>query len=190
MRTTRIVRVPPNYLFAGWPSSLARSVATWMALAMVDRTLPSSMASRPAIVHPPGAGKGKASILWVNYMQDLHVLVTLSLICAGCAFGCSAILAAPCIAENRHSQYASTQDTLRETNVLCAANSNASALGNPIITPPSAIASRKIHANAGPLPLSAVHASKCFSSRKRQRPMEEKMVRIMRRSSSAVGEGG
>jgi hypothetical protein len=68
---------------------------------------------------------------------------------------------------------------------LCAASSNASALGNPIITPPSAIASRNTHANAGPEPERAVHASKCFSSRNLQRPIEEKMVCMMDCSSSA-----
>ena len=43
-----------NHL-AGWPNSLARSVATWIARAIVDRVLPSSNVRRPAIVHPPGA---------------------------------------------------------------------------------------------------------------------------------------
>ena len=38
-----------------FPNSLARSVATWIARAIVDRILPSSIASRPAIVQPPGA---------------------------------------------------------------------------------------------------------------------------------------
>lgn len=73
--------------------------------------------------------------------------------------------------------------------VLCAASSSASARGSPIITPPSAIASRKMHANAGPEPESAVHASKCFSSRKRHRPMDENMLRMMDRSSSDSSEG-
>lgn len=58
------------------------------------------------------------------------------------------------------------------------------------MTPPSAIASRKIHANAGPEPESAVHASKCFSSRKRQRPMEEKMLRMILRSRSPSLDSG
>lgn len=49
-----------TYFLAGWPSSLALSVATWMARAMVDRTRPSSMASKPAIVHPPGATSASA----------------------------------------------------------------------------------------------------------------------------------
>lgn len=65
---------------------------------------------------------------------------------------------------------------------LCAASSNASARGRPIITPPSAIASRNMAANAGPDPPNAVHASKCFSSRNLQRPIDEKMLRIMDRS--------
>lgn len=58
------------------------------------------------------------------------------------------------------------------------------------MTPPSAMASRKMHAKAGPEPESAVHASKCFSSRKRQRPIEEKMLRMMERSSSESSDGG
>jgi hypothetical protein len=43
------------YFLPGWPSSDARSVATWIARAIVERTRPSSSARRPAIVHPPGA---------------------------------------------------------------------------------------------------------------------------------------
>ena len=39
------------------PSLLARSVAIWIDRAIVERTFPSSNASRPAMVHPPGAGK-------------------------------------------------------------------------------------------------------------------------------------
>jgi hypothetical protein len=77
-----------------------------------------------------------------------------------------------------------------QRDLLWAASSKASALGKPIITPPSAIASKNIHANAGPDPDSAVHASKCFSSRNRQRPMEEKILRIMERSSSMEVDNG
>ena len=73
---------------------------------------------------------------------------------------------------------------------LWAASSKASILGNPIITPPSAIASKKVHTNAGPEPAKAVHASKCFSSRKRHRPMDENMLRMMLLSVSWYGEGG
>lgn len=61
------------------------------------------------------------------------------------------------------------------------------------MTPPSAIASRTKQANAGPLPLNAVHASKCFSSRKRCRPMGLKSCVRMLRSMVAFwedGEGG
>lgn len=75
---------------------------------------------------------------------------------------CSTILAAPCID--------------------CAASSSASLRGKPIMTPPSAMASRKTQAKAGPLPASAVQASKCFSSRKRHRPTALKMDRSVRRS--------
>lgn len=78
----------------------------------------------------------------------------------------------------------------RALHSLWAASSKASVLGNPIITPPSAIASRKMHANAGPEPARAVHASKCFSSRKRHRPMEENIFRIMALSVSSCGDGG
>jgi hypothetical protein len=73
---------------------------------------------------------------------------------------------------------------------LCAANSSASALGNPIITPPSAMASKKTHANAGPDPLRAVHASKCFSSVNRHRPIDEKIFKIMLRFTSLSGDKG
>lgn len=58
------------------------------------------------------------------------------------------------------------------------------------MTPPSAIASKKMQANAGPDPDNAVQASKCFSSRNRHRPMEEKILRIRSRSSSSESEGG
>lgn len=58
------------------------------------------------------------------------------------------------------------------------------------MTPPSAMASRNMHANAGPEPESAVHASKCFSSKNRQRPMDEKILRIIDRSTSVLGEIG
>lgn len=65
-----------------------------------------------------------------------------------------------------------TRATLVQTSsLLCAASSSASARGRPIITPPSAIASSTSNANAGPEPDKAVHASKCFSSRKRHRPI-------------------
>lgn len=46
-------------------------------------------------------------------------------------------------------------------HVLCAANSNASLLGKPIMTPPSAIASKTKQTKAGPDPHTAVTASKC-----------------------------
>lgn len=68
--------------------------------------------------------------------------------------------------------------------MLCAASSNASARGKPIITPPSAIASRKIQAKAGPDPDRAVQASKCFSGRNRQRPIEQKIFKIIDESNS------
>lgn len=57
------------------------------------------------------------------------------------------------------------------------------------MTPPSAMASRKMQANAGPEPDKAVQASKCFSSRKRQRPIDENMLRMMDRWSSDSSEG-
>ena len=44
------------------------------------------------------------------------------------------------------------------------------------MTPPSAMASKNIHAKAGPDAESAVQASKYFSSRNRHRPIELKMV--------------
>ena len=74
-------------------------------------------------------------------------------------------------------------------NILCEANSRASARGSPIITPPSIIASKKMHTNAGPEPDKAVQASKCFSSRKRHRPMEENILRIIARSFSISIDG-
>ena len=52
------------------------------------------------------------------------------------------------------------------------------------------MASKKIHAKAGPEPERAVHASKCFSSRKRHLPMDEKILRMMDRSSSIEGDWG
>jgi hypothetical protein len=58
------------------------------------------------------------------------------------------------------------------------------------MTPPSAIASKNMHANAGPDPESAVHASKFFSSRKRQRPIDENIFRMIDRSSSASSDIG
>lgn len=72
----------------------------------------------------------------------------------------------------------------------CDANSRASARGKPIITPPSAIASRNIHAKAGPHPDNAVHASKCLSSRKRQRPIEEKICLTITLEFTSESEGG
>lgn len=60
--------------------------------------------------------------------------------------------------------------------VLCAASSRASARGRPIMTPPSAMASRNSVTNAGPDPASAVATSKYFSSRKRHMPTAEKIV--------------
>ena len=44
-----------DHFLAGWPNSLALSVATWIPRAIADRTRPSSIASRPAIVQPAGA---------------------------------------------------------------------------------------------------------------------------------------
>lgn len=79
---------------------------------------------------------------------------------------------------------------MRRAISLCAANSRASALGRPIMTPPSAIASKNIHAKAGPDPESAVHASKFFSSRKRQRPIDENIFKMIERSSSASSDNG
>jgi hypothetical protein len=52
------------------------------------------------------------------------------------------------------------------------------------------MASKNIHAKAGPDPESAVHASKCFSSRNLQRPIEEKIFRIIALSTSESGDGG
>lgn len=72
-------------------------------------------------------------------------------------------------------------------NLLCAANSKASTLGKPIMTPPSAIASSTNRANAGPEPQTAVHASKCFSSRKRHRPIGWKRDKAIDRSRFAIG---
>lgn len=60
---------------------------------------------------------------------------------------------------------------------LCAASSKASALGKPIMTPPSAMASSTSATKAGPDPAKAVHASKCFSSRKRTLPQGVKRER-------------
>ena len=58
------------------------------------------------------------------------------------------------------------------------------------MTPPSAIASRKMHAKAGPEPDRAVQASKCFSSRNRHRPIDENIFKIRARSLSSRSEGG
>jgi hypothetical protein len=57
------------------------------------------------------------------------------------------------------------------------------------MTAPSAIASRKTQAKAGPEPARAVQASKCFSGRKRQRPTEEKRERRMDESRGGAEEG-
>jgi hypothetical protein len=77
-----------------------------------------------------------------------------------------------------------------QPNVLCAASSRASARGNPIMTPPSAIASRNMQAKAGPDPDRAVQASKCLSSRKRQRPIEENIFRMISLFNPSASEGG
>ena len=58
------------------------------------------------------------------------------------------------------------------------------------MTPPSAIASRNMQAKAGPDPDRAVQASKCFSSRKRQRPIEENIFRIISLFNPSASEGG
>lgn len=58
------------------------------------------------------------------------------------------------------------------------------------MTPPSAIASKKIQAKAGPDPERAVQASKCFSSKKRHLPMDEKILRMMDRSRSIEVDWG
>lgn len=143
-----------------------------MDRATVERTRPSSRCSSPAIVQPPGAGNQAERCTSVNQRKGTRyghdVLVTLSLIAAGCSPLCITILAAPCM--------------------VCAASSSASGRGKPIITPPSAIASKKTQAKAGPEPASAVHASKCFSSRNRALPTAVKMERRICRSSSADGD--
>jgi hypothetical protein len=58
------------------------------------------------------------------------------------------------------------------------------------MTPPSAIASRNIQAKAGPHPDSAVHASNCLSSRNRQRPIEEKICKVISLFRPSESEGG
>jgi hypothetical protein len=102
-----------------------------------------------------------------HHARAAHALVTASLSCAGCA-PVSVMRAAPWS--------------------VCAASSSASARGRPIITPPSASASRNTHANAGPDPESAVHASKCFSSRKRTRPTELNTASRIDRSAGRASE--
>ena len=77
-----------------------------------------------------------------------------------------------------------------QVDVLCAASSRASARGNPIMTPPSAMASRNMQAKAGPDPDRAVQASKCLSSRKRQRPIEENIFRMISLFRLSMSEGG
>lgn len=44
-----------DHFLGGWPNSLALSVAIWIPRAIADRTRPSSIANRPAIVQPAGA---------------------------------------------------------------------------------------------------------------------------------------
>ena len=58
------------------------------------------------------------------------------------------------------------------------------------MTPPSTIASRNMHAKAGPHPDSAVDASKWRSSRRRQRPIEEKICRTICLFSPSEADGG
>jgi hypothetical protein len=58
------------------------------------------------------------------------------------------------------------------------------------MTPPSVIASRNIHAKAGPDPDNAVHASKCLSSIKRQRPIEENICRMISLFCPWLSDGG
>jgi hypothetical protein len=58
------------------------------------------------------------------------------------------------------------------------------------MTPPSAIASRNMQAKAGPDPDRAVQASKCLSSRKRQRPIEENIFRMISLFNPSASEGG
>lgn len=60
-------------------------VATWIALAIVDLTLPSSRVSSPAIVHPPGAVFPSALSYFPCLAGRAHLLVTLSFSCAGCS---------------------------------------------------------------------------------------------------------
>lgn len=122
-------------------------------------------------MQPPGAERagGIKSEPACSLFLSTHSLVTLSLMAAGCIPLLSTILAAPCI--------------------VCAASSSASRRGRPIMTAPSTIASRKTHANAGPDPASAVHASKCFSGRKRHLPTEEKIERTIDESMAGASAG-
>ncbi len=52
------------------------------------------------------------------------------------------------------------------------------------------MASRNMHAKAGPDPDNAVHASKCLSSRNRQRPIEEKICLTICVLCPSDSEGG
>jgi hypothetical protein len=58
------------------------------------------------------------------------------------------------------------------------------------MTPPSVIASRNMQAKAGPDPDNAVHASKCLSSRKRQRPIDENIWRMISLLCPCMSDGG
>ena len=98
--------------------------------------------------------------------------------------------AAPCSARWCRDQMDKGDWSQPQLDVLCAASSRASARGNPIMTPPSAIASRNMQAKAGPDPDRAVQASKCFSSRKRHRPIEENIFRMISLFNPSASEGG
>ena len=175
----------------GWPSWLARSVATWILRAIVDRTRPSSRAKIPAMVDPPGASYCKMNYFFLDLILDEREERT-----ADCIFNlCRVDVSLQYHSSRTLERYTYTHRQKRifllgHCYSLWAASSKASILGNPIITPPSAIASKKVHTNAGPEPAKAVHASKCFSSRKRHRPMDENMLRMMLLSVSWCGEGG
>lgn len=110
--------------------------------------------------------------------KRLDELVTLSFNAAGCSPVWRTILAAPCIAASRDRIRTSavaqcrkelSRKEMRRNDALCAANSSASLRGSPIMTPPSAMASRTTQTKAGPEPQTAVTASKCCKRRKRER---------------------
>jgi len=125
--------------FLSRPRVEATVAASWMVLASVERILPSSIVSRPAMVHPPG-------------------VVTESLMAAGCAPVVSTIRAAPWRTINKRSDHVPNIKNIsweaaraywssithryhHPDNLPWAASSVATSRGNPIITPPSASAS-------------------------------------------------